>query len=185
MPNWRSGRRDTGLTYPSYSMAQKMGWAVGSAATAWILSLAGFEAKCRASRRLRLPVIRVCAKRLPGFGRFGDMCLHSVLSAGRRPANKRFPLCPILTISDRDSPVFSGQDCFVVFDRYKRAFCFPVAYPQGVRAEHLCTERESYPHRRVIPVVRNIRQGSGPDYGFRPRTRVELNGDFLGGCRCP
>ena len=29
---------------------------------------------------------RVSAKRLPGFGRFGDMCLHSVLSAGRRPA---------------------------------------------------------------------------------------------------
>ena len=29
---------------------------------------------------------RVSAKRLPGFGRFGDMCLHAVLSAGRRPA---------------------------------------------------------------------------------------------------
>lgn len=29
---------------------------------------------------------RVSAKRLPGFGRFGDMCLHSVLSAGRFPA---------------------------------------------------------------------------------------------------
>ena len=29
---------------------------------------------------------RVSAKRLPGFGRFGDMCLHSVLSAGRLPA---------------------------------------------------------------------------------------------------
>ena len=40
----RSGRRDTGLIFSSYSMAQKMGWAVGSAATAWILSLAGFEA---------------------------------------------------------------------------------------------------------------------------------------------
>ena len=39
----RSGRRDTGLIFSSYSMAQKMGWAVGSAATAWILSLAGFE----------------------------------------------------------------------------------------------------------------------------------------------
>ena len=40
----RSGRRDTGLIFSSYSMAQKMGWAVGSAATAWILSLSGFEA---------------------------------------------------------------------------------------------------------------------------------------------
>lgn len=30
----RSGRRDTGLIFSSYSMAQKMGWAVGSAATA-------------------------------------------------------------------------------------------------------------------------------------------------------
>ena len=29
---------------------------------------------------------RLSAKRLPGFGRFGDMCLHSVLSAGRLPA---------------------------------------------------------------------------------------------------
>lgn len=81
----RSGRRDTGLIFSSYSMAQKMGWAVGSAATAWILSLAGFRSECR-------PVAgcahgyRVSAKRLPGFGRFGDMCLHSVLSAGRFPA---------------------------------------------------------------------------------------------------
>lgn len=40
----RTGRRDTGLIFSSYSMAQKIGWSVGSAATAWILSLAGFEA---------------------------------------------------------------------------------------------------------------------------------------------
>lgn len=39
-----TGRRDTGLIFSSYSMAQKIGWSVGSAATAWILSLAGFEA---------------------------------------------------------------------------------------------------------------------------------------------
>ena len=29
---------------------------------------------------------RVSAKRLPGFGRLGNMCLYSVLSAGRFPA---------------------------------------------------------------------------------------------------
>lgn len=81
----RSGRRDTGLIFSSYSMAQKMGWAVGSAATAWILSLAGFEANAVQSPAA-LTVIGCLAKRLPGFGRFGDMCLHSVLSAGRLPA---------------------------------------------------------------------------------------------------
>ena len=48
----RSGRRDTGLIFSSYSMAQKMGWAVGSAATAWILSLAGFEANAVQSAAL-------------------------------------------------------------------------------------------------------------------------------------
>ena len=80
----RSGRRDTGLIFSSYSMAQKMG--CGRKRRDGVDTVAGrIRSECRPVAGCAYGY-RVSAKRLPGFGRFGDMCLHTVLSAGRRPA---------------------------------------------------------------------------------------------------
>ena len=40
----RTGRRATGLIFSSSSMSQKLGWAIGTALTGWLLALFGFEA---------------------------------------------------------------------------------------------------------------------------------------------
>lgn len=63
-------RRDTGLIFSSYSMAQKIGWSVGSAATAWILSLAGFEANALQSEAT-LSVIGFLQSILPAAAALG------------------------------------------------------------------------------------------------------------------
>lgn len=65
-----TGRRDTGLIVSSYSMAQKIGWSVGSAATAWILSLAGFEANAVQSEAT-LSVIGFLQSILPAAAALG------------------------------------------------------------------------------------------------------------------
>lgn len=65
-----TGRRDTGLIFSSYSMAQKIGWSVGSAATAWILSLAGFEANAVQSEAT-LSVIGFLQSILPAAAALG------------------------------------------------------------------------------------------------------------------
>ena len=65
-----TGRRDTGLNFSSYSMAQKIGWSVGSAATAWILSLAGFEANAVQSEAT-LSVIGFLQSILPAAAALG------------------------------------------------------------------------------------------------------------------
>lgn len=65
-----TGRRDTGLIFSSYSMAQKIGWSVGSAATAWILSLAGFEANALQSEAT-LSVIGFLQSILPAAAALG------------------------------------------------------------------------------------------------------------------
>lgn len=41
---WKNGRRATGLVFSASSMSQKLGWTLGSALTAWLLALYGFEA---------------------------------------------------------------------------------------------------------------------------------------------
>lgn len=65
-----TSRRDTGLIFSSYSMAQKIGWSVGSAATAWILSLAGFEANAVQSEAT-LSVIGFLQSILPAAAALG------------------------------------------------------------------------------------------------------------------
>lgn len=40
----QTGHRATGLIFSSSSMSQKFGWAIGSAATGWLLAFLGFEA---------------------------------------------------------------------------------------------------------------------------------------------
>ncbi len=40
----RTGRRATGLIFSSSSMSQKLGWAIGTALTGWLLAFFGFEA---------------------------------------------------------------------------------------------------------------------------------------------
>lgn len=66
----RTGRRDTGLIFSSYSMAQKIGWSLGSAATAWILSFAGFEANVGQSPAT-LTVISCLQSFFPAVAAFG------------------------------------------------------------------------------------------------------------------
>lgn len=70
----RTGRRDTGLVFSSYSMAQKIGWSVGSAATAWILSFAGFEANAVQSAGT-LTVIGMLQSVLPALAALGSFAL--------------------------------------------------------------------------------------------------------------
>lgn len=41
---WKTGRRATGLIFSSSSMSQKIGWAIGSALTGWLLTYFGFQA---------------------------------------------------------------------------------------------------------------------------------------------
>jgi GPH family glycoside/pentoside/hexuronide:cation symporter len=41
---WKTGRRSTGLVFAASSFAQKMGWALGGAATGWILAAFGYQA---------------------------------------------------------------------------------------------------------------------------------------------
>src|SRR5690606_2324487 len=40
----RTGNRATGLIFSSSSMSQKMGWALGTAITGWLLGYFGFQA---------------------------------------------------------------------------------------------------------------------------------------------
>jgi GPH family glycoside/pentoside/hexuronide:cation symporter len=44
---WKTGRRSTGLVFAASSFAQKMGWALGGAATGWILAAFGYQANMR------------------------------------------------------------------------------------------------------------------------------------------
>ena len=62
-----------GLIFSSYSMAQKIGWSVGSAATAWLLSLAGFEANAVQSDAT-LAVIGWLQSVLPALAALGAFC---------------------------------------------------------------------------------------------------------------
>ncbi|WP_134088494.1 MFS transporter [Olivibacter sp. XZL3] len=41
---WKTGHRATGLIFSSSSMSQKIGWAIGSALTGWLLTYFGFQA---------------------------------------------------------------------------------------------------------------------------------------------
>lgn len=41
---WRTGRRATGLVFSAASFSQKLGWSVGSALSAWMLGLFGYQA---------------------------------------------------------------------------------------------------------------------------------------------
>ena len=41
---WRTGRRATGLVFSAASFSQKLGWSVGSALSAWMLGMFGYQA---------------------------------------------------------------------------------------------------------------------------------------------
>ena len=44
LPEWKTGRRATGLIFSSSSMSQKFGWTIGGALTGWLPSLFRFQA---------------------------------------------------------------------------------------------------------------------------------------------
>lgn len=92
----RTGRRDTGLIFSTYSMAQKIGWSAGSAATAWTLSLAGFQANA-AQGPATLTVIGWFQSLLPALAAAGA-CLFIVRYPLREsPAPNRRASCPTRT----------------------------------------------------------------------------------------
>lgn len=92
----RTGRRDTGLIFSSYSMAQKIGWSVGSAATAWILSLAGFQANA-AQGPATLTVIGWFQSLLPALAAAGACLFIFRYPLRESPAPNRRPSCPTRT----------------------------------------------------------------------------------------
>lgn len=63
----RTGNRATGLIFSSSSMSQKLGWALGSAVTGWLLGYFGFQANQEQSAET-LSGIRMFLSFLPAIG---------------------------------------------------------------------------------------------------------------------
>lgn len=63
----KTGRRATGLIFSSSSMSQKIGWAVGTAVTGWLLAAFGFEAN-GVQNEETLQGIRMFLSILPAIG---------------------------------------------------------------------------------------------------------------------
>lgn len=66
---WQTGRRATGLIFSSSSMSQKIGWALGSALTGWLLSYFGFQAN-EIQNEQTIVGIKMFLSFLPAIGAF-------------------------------------------------------------------------------------------------------------------
>lgn len=64
---WKKGRRATGLVFSASSMSQKLGWALGGAATGWLLAYFGFQANV-AQTEFAQTGIRLMLSILPAVG---------------------------------------------------------------------------------------------------------------------
>lgn len=64
---WKQGRRATGLVFSASSMSQKLGWALGGAATGWLLAYFGFKANI-AQSEFAQSGIRLMLSILPAVG---------------------------------------------------------------------------------------------------------------------
>jgi glycoside/pentoside/hexuronide:cation symporter, GPH family len=64
---WKQGRRATGLVFSASSMSQKLGWALGGAATGWLLAYFGFQANVVQTENAQTG-IRLMLSILPAIG---------------------------------------------------------------------------------------------------------------------
>ena len=66
---FKTGNRATGLIFSSSSMSQKIGWAIGTALTGWLLAYLGFEAN-QAQNSSTIDGIKMFMSILPAIGSF-------------------------------------------------------------------------------------------------------------------
>lgn len=66
---WTTGNRATGLVFSASSMSQKLGWALGTALTGWLLAYFGFQAN-QVQSESTLQGIRMFLSILPAVGAF-------------------------------------------------------------------------------------------------------------------
>ncbi|HWV70551.1 MAG TPA: MFS transporter [Pseudosphingobacterium sp.] len=66
---WKTGHRATGLIFSSSSMSQKIGWAIGSAITGWLLTYFGFQAN-KVQNAETIDGIKMFLSFLPAAGAF-------------------------------------------------------------------------------------------------------------------
>lgn len=66
---YKTGNRATGLIFSSSSMSQKIGWAIGTALTGWLLAYLGFEAN-QVQNSSTLDGIKMFMSLLPAIGSF-------------------------------------------------------------------------------------------------------------------
>jgi glycoside/pentoside/hexuronide:cation symporter, GPH family len=74
---WKQGRRATGLVFSASSMSQKLGWALGGAATGWLLAYFGFKANI-AQSEFAQSGIRLMLSILPAAGAGISMLFISI-----------------------------------------------------------------------------------------------------------
>ena len=73
---WKQGRRATGLIFSASSMSQKLGWALGGAATGWLLAYFGFQANIEQSTFAQNG-IKLMLSILPALGAIASMLFIS------------------------------------------------------------------------------------------------------------
>lgn len=66
---FKTGNRATGLIFSSSSMSQKIGWAIGTALTGWLLAYLGFEAN-QVQNSSTIDGIKMFMSILPAIGSF-------------------------------------------------------------------------------------------------------------------
>lgn len=77
----KTGNRATGLIFSSSSMSQKLGWALGSALTGWLLAYFGFEANA-VQKEETINGIKMFMSFLPAVGTFLSVVFISMYSLG-------------------------------------------------------------------------------------------------------
>lgn len=75
----KTGNRATGLIFSSSSMSQKIGWALGSALTGWLLAYYGFEANT-VQKEETINGIKMFMSFLPAIGTFLSVIFISMYS---------------------------------------------------------------------------------------------------------
>lgn len=80
----RTGRRATGLIFSSSSMSQKMGWALGSALTGWLLAIFGYDQGAILQSDHAILGVRLMMSWLPGVS-----CILAVIGMAFYPLSER------------------------------------------------------------------------------------------------
>ncbi|NLD24339.1 MAG: MFS transporter [Bacteroidales bacterium] len=84
---YKTGNRATGLIFSSSSMSQKLGWAIGSALTGWLLSYFGFQANT-AQNPETIQGIKMFMSLLPAIGTVLSVILISLYPLSEKKMRK-------------------------------------------------------------------------------------------------